>query len=89
MPPTFIVAMDATALLLALPRLSADLGATGVQQPWISDGYGFLVAGMVIAMGTLGDRIGQRRLLMTGAGRSAAGSLLLVAVDDGRALPWR
>ncbi|MFC4531112.1 MFS transporter [Sphaerisporangium dianthi] len=64
--PTFFVAIDTTALLLALPRLSADLGATGVQQLWISDGYGFMVAGLVITMGTLGDRIGRRRLLMIG-----------------------
>jgi len=67
MLPTFLVAMDTTALLLALPQLSADLGATGVQQLWISDGYGFLVAGMVITMGTLADRIGHRRLLVIGA----------------------
>jgi hypothetical protein len=48
--------MDMTALLLALPRLSAGLGATNVQQLWISDSYGFMVAGLVITMGTLGDR---------------------------------
>ena len=63
MLPTLLVAMDMTALLLALPRLSADLGATNVQQLWISDSYGFMVAGLVITMGTLGDRIGRRRLL--------------------------
>jgi DHA2 family multidrug resistance protein-like MFS transporter len=67
MLPTLLVAMDTTALLLALPRLSAGLGATNVQQLWISDGYGFLVAGLVITMGTLGDRIGRRRLLIIGA----------------------
>ena len=67
MLPTLLVAMDTTALLLALPRPSADLGATNVQQLWISDGYGLMVAGMVITMGTLGDRIGRRRLLVTGA----------------------
>ncbi|GAB2836962.1 MFS transporter [Actinocorallia aurea] len=65
--PTFLVALDTTALLLALPRLSADLGADGVAQLWISDGYGFMVAGLVITMGTLGDRIGRRRLLLAGA----------------------
>ncbi|MFD0683438.1 MFS transporter [Actinomadura fibrosa] len=65
--PTLLVAMDLTALLLALPRLSADLGATGTEQLWISDGYGFLVAGFVVTMGTLGDRIGRRRLLLAGA----------------------
>jgi len=73
--PTFLVAMDMTALLLALPRLSAGLGATSVEQLWISDSYGFMVAGLVITMGTLGDRIGRRRLLMAGAAAFAAASV--------------
>ncbi|WP_405394504.1 MFS transporter [Microbispora hainanensis] len=64
--PALLVAIDATALLLALPQLSADLGATSVEQLWISDSYGFMVAGLVITMGTLGDRIGRRRLLLIG-----------------------
>ena len=67
MLPTLLVAMDMTALLLALPRLSAGLGATAVEQLWISDSYGFMVAGLVITMGTLGDRIGRRKLLLIGA----------------------
>ncbi|MFI1992079.1 MFS transporter [Actinoplanes sp. NPDC020271] len=74
--PTLIVAMDLTALLLALPHLSADLGATAVEQLWISDAYGLTVAALVITMGTLGDRIGRRRLLLTGAAAFAALSLL-------------
>ena len=65
--PTLLVALDMTALFLALPRLSAQLGASRVQQLWISDSYGFLVAGLVITMGTLGDRIGRRKLLLVGA----------------------
>lgn len=76
MMPTLLVAMDMTALLLALPRLSADLGATNVQQLWISDSYGFMVAGLVITMGTLGDRIGRRRLLMIGAAAFAVLSVV-------------
>ena len=76
MLPTLLVAMDMTALLLALPRLSADLGATSVQQLWISDSYGFMVAGLVITMGTLGDRIGRRRLLMIGAAAFAVLSVV-------------
>ncbi|MEW1837297.1 MFS transporter [Nonomuraea angiospora] len=76
MLPTLLVAMDMTALLLALPQLSADLGATNVEQLWISDGYGFMVAGMVITMGTLGDRIGRRRLLMIGAAAFAVLSVV-------------
>ncbi|TYK46229.1 MFS transporter [Actinomadura decatromicini] len=82
MLPTFIVAMDATALLLALPELSADLGASGVEQLWISDGYGFLVAGMVITMGTLADRIGRRRLLIVGAAAFAALSIVAAFAAD-------
>ncbi|MFB9719350.1 MFS transporter [Planobispora longispora] len=82
MLPTLIVAMDVTALLLALPQLSADLGATGVQQLWISDGYGFLVAGFVITMGTLADRIGHRRLLVTGAAAFAALSAVAAFATD-------
>ncbi|GAA1281658.1 MFS transporter [Planotetraspora silvatica] len=74
--PTLLVAIDATALLLALPQLSADLGATNVQQLWISDGYGLMVGGMVITMGTLGDRIGRRRLLMIGGAAFAVLSVV-------------
>ena len=44
------VRADKTALLLALPRLSASLGATNIEQLWISDSYGFMVAGLVITM---------------------------------------
>ncbi|GAA4616864.1 MFS transporter [Actinoallomurus liliacearum] len=80
--PTLLVAMDSTALLLALPRLSADLGATNVEQLWISDGYGFTVAGLVITMGTLGDRIGRRRLLMIGGAAFAALSVVAAFAAD-------
>ncbi|WP_413752956.1 MFS transporter [Streptomyces sp. R-74717] len=76
MLPTLLVAMDMTALLLALPRLSADLGATNIQQLWISDSYGLMVAGLVITMGTLGDRIGRRRLLMIGGAAFAVLSVV-------------
>ncbi|MCR6484469.1 MFS transporter [Amycolatopsis sp. OK19-0408] len=69
--PTLLVAMDMTSLFLALPQLSADLGATATEQLWITDSYGFVVAGFVITMGTLGDRIGRRRLLLAGGGAFA------------------
>jgi DHA2 family multidrug resistance protein-like MFS transporter len=76
MLPTFLVALDTTALLLALPRLSAALGADGVEQLWITDSYGFMVAGLVITMGRLGDRIGRRRLLLAGAAAFAVLSVV-------------
>jgi DHA2 family multidrug resistance protein-like MFS transporter len=74
--PTLLVALDMTALFLALPRLSAGLHASSMEQLWISDSYGFLVAGFVITMGKLGDRIGRRRLLLAGG---AAFAVLSVA----------
>jgi DHA2 family multidrug resistance protein-like MFS transporter len=66
--PCVVYAMDLTVLNLALPALSEDLQPSSSQLLWIVDIYGFLVAGLLIAMGTLGDRIGRRRLLLIGAG---------------------
>ena len=59
--------MDLTVLNLAVPHLSADLRPSSSQLLWIVDIYGFLIAGSLITMGTLGDRIGRRRLLLIGA----------------------
>ncbi|MDN3292788.1 MFS transporter [Streptomyces ficellus] len=80
--PTLLVALDANVLLLALPKLTADLGASNVQQLWITDAYGFMVAGLVITMGTLGDRIGRRRLLMIGMAVFALASLACAWATD-------
>ena len=66
--PCAVYAMDLTVLNLALPALSEDLQPSSAQLLWIVDIYGFLVAGLLITMGTLGDRIGRRRLLLIGAG---------------------
>src|SRR5688572_13627312 len=68
--------MDLTVLNLALPALSADLKPSGTQLLWIVDIYGFLVAGSLITMGTLGDRIGRRKLLMIGAVLFGAASVV-------------
>jgi DHA2 family multidrug resistance protein-like MFS transporter len=62
-----LYAMDLTVLHLAVPALSEDLQPTSAQLLWITDIYGFMVAGFLVTMGTLGDRIGRRRLLLTGA----------------------
>ena len=68
--------MDLTVLHLAVPALSADLEPTSAQLLWIIDIYGFFVAGSLITMGTLGDRIGRRKLLMIGATAFGLVSLL-------------
>lgn len=65
--PTLLLALDMTVLHLAIPSLSADLRPSSTQLLWILDIYGFLIAGSLITMGTIGDRIGRRRLLLIGA----------------------
>jgi DHA2 family multidrug resistance protein-like MFS transporter len=71
-----LYSMDLTVLNLAVPYLSADLKPSSSQLLWIVDIYGFLVAGSLITMGTLGDRIGRRRLLLIGAAAFGAASVL-------------
>ena len=71
-----VYAMDLTVLHLAVPLLSEDLQPSSAQLLWIADIYGFMVAGALITMGTLGDRIGRRRLLLIGAAAFAVASLL-------------
>ena len=70
-----VYAMDLTVLNLAIPRISQELQPSSVQLLWIIDIYGFLVAGLLITMGTLGDRIGRRKLLLGGAAFFALASL--------------
>jgi MFS transporter, DHA2 family, multidrug resistance protein len=65
--PTLLVSMDMTILYLATPSLSAALQPSGAELLWISDIYGFLIAGALIPMGAIGDRIGRRRLLLIGS----------------------
>ncbi|MFI6299997.1 MFS transporter [Nonomuraea sp. NPDC050790] len=65
--PAVLVMMNMSVLYLALPSLSADLEPDGSQLLWITDIYGFTVAGSLVAMGTLGDRLGHRRILLVGA----------------------
>ncbi|WP_159942703.1 MULTISPECIES: MFS transporter [unclassified Nocardiopsis] len=73
--PTVLLGLDLTVLHLALPSLAVDLRPSGTQELWIVDAYGFLIAGFLITMGTLGDRIGRRRLLMIGGVAFVAASL--------------
>ena len=65
--PCLLYSMDLTVLYLALPSLTADLEPSSSELLWITDIYGFFLAGLLITMGTLGDRVGRRRLLLIGA----------------------
>ncbi|UED82925.1 MFS transporter [Streptomyces profundus] len=84
--PTLLLGLDVTVLYLALPALAEDLRPSGTQSLWIMDVYGFLIAGFLITMGTLGDRIGRRRLLMIGAVAFAAASVLAAYATSPEAL---
>lgn len=74
--PCLLYAMDLSVLNLAIPAITADLKPSAAQMLWIVDIYGFLVAGSLITMGTLGDRIGRRRLLLIGAAAFGVASVL-------------
>lgn len=84
--PTILIALDLTALYLALPHLGADLDASNTELLWITDIYGFVIAGFLITMGTLGDRIGRRKLLLIGAAAFGAASILAAYAGSPAAL---
>lgn len=65
--PTLLVTMDLNVLLLALPRIASALHAGPVQQLWITDIYAFIVAGLTVTMGHVGDRFGRRKVLLISA----------------------
>ncbi|MEU2915714.1 MFS transporter [Streptomyces massasporeus] len=71
-----LLALDLNVLHLALPSISADLRPSSSQLLWIVDIYGFLIAGFLLIMGGLGDRIGRRKLLLGGAAAFSAASVL-------------
>ncbi len=68
--------MDLSVLYLAVPSLTGDLEPSSSQLLWITDIYGFMVAGFLITMGTLGDRIGRRRVLLAGGAAFGLASIM-------------
>ncbi len=84
--PCMLYSMDLTVLNLAIPAISRDLKPTSAQLLWILDIYGFLVAGSLITMGTLGDRIGRRRLLMIGAAAFGIASIIAAFANSAATL---
>ncbi|WP_354641286.1 MFS transporter [Kitasatospora camelliae] len=79
--PTLVLTMDMGVLFFAAPFIATDLRPSGTEQLWIMDMYSFLLAGLLIPMGALGDRFGRRRLLMCGAAAFAAASLVAAYAD--------
>ncbi len=70
-----LLAIDGTVLSLAVPSLTADLDPSADQILWIGDIYGFVLAGLLITMGNIADRIGRKRLLLIGTAAFGAASL--------------
>lgn len=74
--PMLIVSMDVSVLFFAVPGIAADLAPSPTQLLWIFDIYGFILAGGLLTMGAVADRVGHRRLLMAGATAFSAASIL-------------
>ncbi|AUH40202.1 MFS transporter [Streptomyces sp. CMB-StM0423] len=84
--PTILLFVTMTVLFLATPDIAADLGPSSGQLLWINDIYGFMMAGLLVAMGTLGDRIGRRRILLFGAVAFGAASAAAAFAPSAEAL---
>jgi DHA2 family multidrug resistance protein-like MFS transporter len=80
--PSLLLFMMLTILFLAIPHISDDLHPSSTQMLWIVDIYGFLMAGFLVAMGTLGDRVGRRRLLVIGSAVFAVVSVVAAYTGD-------
>lgn len=76
MLPVLLVSVDNTVLSFALPEIAVELAPSGAEQLWIIDAYPLVLAGLLVTMGTLGDRFGRRRMLLIGATGFAAVSAL-------------
>ncbi|MET9761645.1 MFS transporter [Streptomyces sp. NPDC006372] len=86
MLPLLLVSMDVSVLYFAIPAISADLEPSAGQQLWIFDIYGFVLAGLLMTMGSLGDRIGRRKLLLAGAAAFGAASLVAAYANSAETL---
>ena len=81
-----LLAIDSTVLALAIPSLSADLSPTASQLLWIGDIYSFTLAGLLVTMGNVADRIGRRRLLLIGTLGFGAASVMAAFAPSAGAL---
>ena len=85
-----LLAIDSTVLSLAIPSLSADLAPSATELLWIGDIYSFVIAGLLVTMGNVADRVGRRRLLLGGAiGFGAASALAAFASSAGALIAAR
>ena len=81
-----LLAIDSTVLALAIPSLSTDLSPTASQLLWIGDIYSFTLAGLLVTMGNVADRIGRRRLLLIGTLGFGVASIMAAFAPNAGAL---
>ncbi len=84
--PLLIVSMDVSVLFFAVPHVAEALAPSATQVLWMFDVYGFVLAGLLLTMGNLADRIGRRRLLLLGATAFGLASLLAAWAPSAEAL---
>ncbi|KAB2347909.1 MFS transporter [Actinomadura rudentiformis] len=80
--PTTLLFLAMTVLFLATPQIAADLGPSSGQLLWINDIYGLVMAGLLVAMGTVGDRLGRRKILLFGAAAFGLASVAAAFAPD-------
>src|SRR3954453_11312447 len=81
-----IIGLDNTILNVALPSLQDEFSASSSTLQWIVDSYLLVFAGLLLTMGTLGDRFGRKRALLTGLGLFGGASLAVLFVDSANQL---
>ncbi|WP_043636526.1 MFS transporter [Nonomuraea candida] len=80
--PTVLLFLAMTVLFLATPQIATDLVPSSSQLLWINDVYGLVMAGLLVAMGTLGDRLGRRRIMLLGAAAFGLASVAAAFAPD-------
>jgi EmrB/QacA subfamily drug resistance transporter len=81
-----IAFLDSTVVNVALPAIGRDLGATTSQLQWVLNGYLLALASLILLGGSLGDRLGRRRVFVLGVGWFTAASLLCAVAPSAEAL---
>lgn len=79
---TLVLTIDSMALTVAVPSMTADIGASAQDTQWILDSYILVFAGLLLTSGSLGDRFGRRRVMLIGLVLFGTASLAATLCTD-------